>query len=181
MTTGRTIYVVSALLLALAACGKDTESNPAAAPVDASASAAGKAADDTVADATRGMVAGVTAGKSGGLVDLKFKIKARPQLGQPLVIDVAYLPNVASDLMRATFISTEGLSVRSSAVPADYERVQPGAVYRHQLTVVPRDSGVYFVSAIVSMQTSTGDVTRTFSIPVVVGAPPESEAAVQAP
>lgn len=181
MTTGRPIYVVSALLLALTACGNDTESKPAATPVDAPARADGTAAGDTVADATRGMVAGVTAGKAGGLVDLKFKINARPELGQPLAIDIAFLPNVASDLMRATFISTEGLSVRSSEVPADYERVQPGAVYRHQLSVVPRDNGVYFVSAIVSMQTSTGDVTRTFSIPVVVGAPAESEDAVQAP
>jgi len=181
MTTGRPIYVVSALLLALAACGKDTESKPATTSVNAPAPGDGTTAGDGAADATRDMVAGVTAAKGDGLVDLKFKVKARPQLGQPLVIDVAFLPNVASDLMRATFISTEGLSVRSSEVPADYERVQPGAVYRHQLTVVPLYNGVYFVSAIISMQTSTGDVTRTFSIPVVVGAPPESEDAVQAP
>jgi hypothetical protein len=181
MATARPILIASALVLALAACGNDPESKPAATSAGAPAPGDGTTAGDGTADATRDMVAGVTAAKGAGLVDLKFKVEARPELGQPLVIDVAFLPNVASDLMRATFISTEGLSVRSSEVPADYERVQAGAVYRHQLTVVPRDNGVYFVSAIISMQTPTGDVTRTFSIPVVVGAPSESEAAVQAP
>lgn len=180
MATARPLILASALVLALVACGNDTESNPAASPVAAPVPGDAAAAN-SVADATRGMVAGVTVGKPGGLVDLKFKVKSRPELGQPLPIDVAFIPTVASELMRATFISTEGLSVRSSEVPADYERVQPGAVYRHVLTVVPRDNGVYFVSAIVSMQTSAGDVTRTFSIPVVVGAPPESEAAGPAP
>lgn len=181
MATAGPLFIASALILALAACGNDTESTPAGGPVDVPVSGAGTAASDGAADATRDMVAGVTVGKGDGLVNLKFKINARPELGQPLAIDVAFLPNVASDLMRVTFISTEGLSVRSSEVPAEYERVQPGSVYRHQLTVVPRDNGVYFVSAIVSMQTATGEVARTFSIPVVVGAPPESEAAVPAP
>jgi hypothetical protein len=53
--------------------------------------------------------------------------------------------------------------------------VQRGSVYRHQATVIPKDNGVFSLSAIVMVQTEAGDVTRTFSIPVVVGAPPDEE------
>lgn len=182
MVSGRALLIVSALVFALGACGKDMGSNSGTMPAQAPSPGDDAAATgDGVADATRDMVAGVTTGKAGGLVDLKFKIKSRPELGQPLAIDIAILPKVASELMRANFIASEGLTVRTSPVPADYQQVQPGAIFRHELTVVPRENGVYFVSAIVLVQTDAGDVARTFSIPVVVGAPPESEATGQAP
>ena len=184
MISGRALVVVGALICALGACGGDKEPGRAPTPAGATSPAAGnRAPSDSVEDATRGMVAGVHAGKSGGLVDLKFKLKSRPEIGQPLAIEVALLPNAVAEVMRATFSSTEGVSVRTSEVPAEYRRVQPGSVYRHELTVVPHENGVYFVSATVMVQTDAegGEVFRTFSIPVVIGAPQESEAAVQTP
>jgi hypothetical protein len=75
--------------------------------------------------------------------------------------------------MNVTYLATEGLAVETSTLPSRYERVQPGSVYRHQATVVPRADGVFSLSAIVMVQTDQGDVTRTFSIPIVVGAPPD--------
>lgn len=176
MIQGRSLAVLATLAFTLAACGGGQEPGDAAArPATSSAGPR-----DPALEATRGMVSGVSAGKpEGAAVDLKFDIKSRPELGQPLTIDIALLPKVASDIMRATFISTEGLSIRASEVPAEYRQVQPGSVHRHQLTLVPRDEGVYYVSAIVMVQTPAGELARTFSIPVVVGAPPETEAAAQ--
>ena len=128
------------------------------------------------------MVSGVAAGRAAdAFVDLKFELKARPEIGKPLTIDVALLPRVATEAMNVTYLANEGLAVQQSSMPSKYEHVQAGSVYRHQATVVPSDQGVYSLSAIVMVQTDTGDVTRTFSIPVVVGAPPDNEAISAAP
>lgn len=177
MTRMTALLTLGALVCALGACG-DEKPAKAPAPATATTPAASKASPgDSVEDLTRDMVAGVAAGKSGGLVDLKFRLKSRPEIGQPLTIEIALLPNVPAELMRATFTATEGLSVRTSEVPAEYQRVQPGSLYRHELTAVPREQGVYFVSATVMVQSSEGeDVYRNFTIPVVVGTPPETEA-----
>jgi hypothetical protein len=182
MISRRPVLPLSVLICALIACGGDQESVKTSAPTVAASPAAGAAAPDKgVEEATRDMVAGVTAGKSAGLVELKFKLKSRPEIGQPLTIEVALLPNTAAEVMRATFSATEGLTVGTSEVPAEYQRVQPGSIYRHEVSVVPREHGVYFVSATVMVQTDTGEVFRTFSIPVVIGVPPESEAAAPNP
>ncbi len=128
------------------------------------------------------MVSGVAAGRAAdAVVDLKFELKARPEVGKPLAIDVALLPRVATDVMNVTYLAPDGLAVQPTAMPSKYEHVQAGSVYRHQATVVPSDNGVYSLSAVVMVQTDTGDVTRTFAIPVVVGAPPDNEARSAAP
>lgn len=168
--------------LALAACGdKDPNAAPGQAPAKSTDPAPTATAENAEA-ATRGMVAGVSAGKAAdAAVDLKFELRSRPEIGQPLTIGVALIPHVETPSMRATFISTEGLSVRTSEVPAEYRDVQPGSVYRHELTVVPRENGVYYVSAVVMMQMDSGELNRTFSIPVMVGAAPESETGADQP
>jgi hypothetical protein len=176
MTKITGLLTAGALVCALAACGGDEK--PSQAPRPATVSASSDASPGkSVEDATRDMVAGVAAGKGAGLVDLKFRIQSRPEIGQPLTIEIALLPNTAAELMRATFTATEGLSVRTSEVPAEYQQVQAGSLYRHELTAVPREQGVYFISATVMVQGSAGeDVYRNFSIPVVVGTSPETEA-----
>ena len=127
-------------------------------------------------EATRGMVSGVAPGRAAdAAVDLKFELKSRPETGKPLTIDIALLPKVASDVMNVTYLANEGLTVQASTLPSRYERVRPGSVYRHQVTVVPRENGVFSLSAIVMVQTDAGDVTRTFSVPVVIGGPPDAE------
>ena len=67
----------------------------------------------------------------------------------------------------------------AATTPSKYEHVQSGSVYRHQAIVVPKEEGVFSLSAIVMVQTDAGDVTRAFSIPVVVGAPPDDGKSAQ--
>lgn len=157
------------------ACGEEARDDGTAPPAAATkpAATAKPLAGATIAEATKGMVSGVTnPSKPGAPVDLKFELKARPEAGQPLPIEIAFVPRVATESLRATFIATEGLSV-SSSVPAEFQKAQPASVYRHTLTVVPREDGVYYVSAIVLMDMPNGPEARTFSIPVIVGAPQE--------
>ncbi len=82
--------------------------------------------------------------------------------------------------MRVTYISTDALAVQPMVAPAEYREIQAGNVYRHELSVVPRDNGVYYVSAVVLLDTDTGSVARTFAIPVVVGAPDQAAAPSEA-
>jgi hypothetical protein len=174
----RSFALSLALCGLIAGCGDDPGADPvqqgaAAHEADARTAAA-------TAEATKGMVAGVTnASKPGAPVDLKFKIGERPAVGKPLSIEVAFVPRVATDHLRATFIATDGLQVQPSDVPASFEKAQPASVYRYTLTVVPRDEGVYYVSAIVLMDLSSGAEARTFNIPVLVGIPDESAETAQ--
>lgn len=174
MTSGRDLVVVAIFAALLTACGDNPEPVAAGAPATATAKPAAPAA--AMEEATRGMVSGVAPGRvEDAPVDLKFDLKSRPEVGKPVTIDIALLPKVASEVMNVTYLANEGLTVQTSPLPSRYERVQPGSVYRHQATVVPRENGVFSLSAIVMVQTDAGDVTRTFSIPVVVGAPPDEE------
>jgi hypothetical protein len=175
MTSRRDLFIVAILAASLTGCGDEPEPATTGAPAPA-ATAKAVAPANGVEEATRGMVSGVAPGRAAdAAVDLKFELKARPEVGKPLTIDVALVPNVASDVMNVTYLANEGLAVQTSPLPSKYEHVQPGSVYRHQAIVVPKEDGVYALSAIVMVQTDAGDVTRTFSIPVVVGAPPDEE------
>jgi hypothetical protein len=179
MTSRRDFLIVAILAASLTGCGEDPEpaTSGAAAPT-AAAKPAARAND--VEEATRGMVSGVAPGRAAdAAVDLKFDLKSRPEVGKPLTIDIALLPKIASEVMNVTYLANEGLTVQTSTLPSKYEHVQSGSVYRHQAIVVPKDEGVFSLSAIVMVQTDSGDVTRTFSIPVVVGAPPDTERSAQ--
>ncbi len=166
--------IVTMLASALMACGGDSEPNAGQAPAGASsADIEAAAARADIAEATRSMVSAVSGGKQGELLDLKFELKSRPQVGEPLTIDIALIPRVSSEQLSATFIANEGLTVRASETPADYRNVQRESMYRQELIVVPKENGVYFLNAVVMIRTEAGDLTRTFSIPVLVGPPPE--------
>jgi hypothetical protein len=174
----RSIAGAAVVVLCLVACGEDA-AQPAGPAADTTRQARAKA----TVDETRGMVAGVTdEKKKGAPVDLKFEIKSRPALNEALPIDIAFVPREASELLRATFLATEGVSVSQSPEPAEYKDVQPQGVYRHTLTVVPKQDGVFYVTAIVVMNTSSGAAeSRTFQIPVLVGAPEDATEATKAP
>ncbi|HSD74267.1 MAG TPA: hypothetical protein VLB75_05815 [Steroidobacteraceae bacterium] len=181
MTRAREFLIIAMLAALGTACGNG--SGPVAPGPPTGAPAGTAAAPSREAeDATRGMVGGVAAGRAAdAIVDLKFELKSRPEVGKPLTVDIALLPKVATDVMNITYLATEGLTVQPTTMPSKYERVQPGSVYRHQATVIPKDNGVFSLSAIVMVQMDTGDVTRTFSIPIVIGAPPDDEARSAAP
>jgi hypothetical protein len=162
--------VTCILATVLAGCGRESPTDSSQAGQPAPAVSARSAEGDAT---LKRMVSGVSASKDESLVDLKFELKARPQVGKPLDIDIALLPKVAADSMQVTYISADALPVQPVKVPADYRNVQAGNIYRHQVSVIPKDIGVYYVSAVVMIDSETGSLTRTFAIPVLVGEPPD--------
>ncbi len=163
------------LMLVAAFAGCSREPQNAQAPTTATPSTPSKTAAESDA-ALKRMVSGVSAGKNDATVDLKFELKARPQVGQPLTIEVALLPKLVAETMRVTYIATDALAVQPVTLPGEFHNVQAGSVYHHEVSVIPRDNGVYYVSAVVLLDSDTGSVARTFAIPVVVGPPPDAPA-----
>jgi hypothetical protein len=162
------------LAMTLFGCGREPASDNAQVAATPATAAKSPASDA----ALKGMVSGVSAGKDES-IELKFELKDRPQLGQPLTISIALLPKVSANTMRVTYISTDALAVQPGAAPAEYRDIQSGSVYRHELSVVPRDNGVYYVSAVVLLDTDSASIARTFAIPVVVGAPADRAATTE--
>jgi hypothetical protein len=173
----RASLLVLAGVVLLAGCGSDSESSSAAAVAPGpSAKATAK-----VAELTKGMVGAVSSEKPGAAVSVKFDVKSRPEVGKPAQVEVAMAPQHAGNLMRITYISGPGLAIQPSNAPTEYQNVQPGAVYRHEVAVTPQENGVFYLSVIIQLEAGAEPQVRTFSIPIVVGPVPEQKTTAAPP
>ena len=130
---------------------------------------AASAADQELERQTQGMVSAVTLGRlNSDAIALKFALQARPEVGQPLKVDLAFLPQVASESLSASFIPVAGLTISPDQAPAQFANVQPATAYRYTLSVVPDASGVFYLSTVAHLDTASGPAVHTFSIPVLV-------------
>jgi hypothetical protein len=159
-----------ALVLGLSGCGGSSdESGSMAGQAHKKGAAHQKKADPGVR-APEDMVAAVSASKSGPPVELKFELRERPEAGQPLDVDIAVLPDApAISRIYAKFQGGEGFSVVDGSELSDVEKPAMGSVIRHVVRVVPKQDGIFALSATVAVDAGNDSLTRTFSIPVIVG------------
>lgn len=116
------------------------------------------------------MVAAVSAGKGGPPVELKFELRGAPQAGQPLDVDVAILPDAqAISRLYGQFTGGEGVDLVDGGDLAAVEKPAQGAVIRHVVRVLPKKDGIFTFNAAVTVDLADDSVTRTFTIPVIVG------------
>jgi hypothetical protein len=116
------------------------------------------------------MVAAVSAGKGGPPVELKFELRGAPQAGQQLDIDIAILPDApAINRLYGRFQAGDGIDMVEGADLAAVDKPAQGTVIRHVLHVLPKQDGIFTLSAAVSVELADDSVTRTFTIPVIVG------------
>ena len=103
-------------------------------------------------------------------MELKFELREAPQAGQALEVDVAILTDApAINRLYAQFSGGDGIDlVEGSNLPA-IEKPAPGQVIRHLVSVLPQKDGIYTFNAAVTVDLADGSVTRTFTIPVIVG------------
>jgi hypothetical protein len=165
------LVVAIALLAGLSACGGSSNQ-----PADATHSTAKKSepghhgpanpAERSLAD----MVTAVSAGKGGPPVELKFELRDAPKAGQALEVDMAILTDAAAiNRVYAQFSGGDGIDlVEGSNLPA-IEKPAQGQVIRHLVQVLPQKDGIYTLNAAVTLDLADGSVTRTFTIPVIVG------------
>jgi hypothetical protein len=156
-----------ASLCLLAGCGSSSGSGAATSKskkvhTQVSTDSAGRPAED--------MVAGVSLAKAGPPVALKFELREPPQVGQLLDVDIAVLPGApVINRIYAKFQGAEGLElVEGGALPA-IDKPAMGSIIRHVVRLLPKQDGVFTVSATVSVDLADDSITRTYSIPVIVG------------
>jgi hypothetical protein len=118
----------------------------------------------------RDMVSAVSSGKASAEIDLKFALRERPVVGEPVDIDVALIPGHDLDQIYATFSAADGLEVTKGGRMPQLEHPEAGAPISHTVTIVAQRDGIFFVSATVLADSPTNSVTHLFSIPVIAGA-----------
>jgi len=161
---------VAALLLTLYGCGSSNDSTDAGNSKKAASAVTKKHVMDPGNRPLEDMVAAVSAGKGGPPVALKFELRSSPQAGQPLDLDVAVLPDAQSIArINGSFRGSDGLDLVDGGELEAVDKPAPGAVIRHVVRVLPKQDGIYTVTAAVSVDLASDSITRTFTIPIIVG------------
>jgi hypothetical protein len=114
------------------------------------------------------MASAVVSGKTSAPVDLRYELAAKPEIGQPLEIALAFLPTAPADALEVEVSGMPGLTV-ASGVAVKFDKVQAGETYTHKVLVQASGTGTYYFSVIAKMVTQARTEARTFSVPVVVG------------
>jgi hypothetical protein len=161
--------VAAALVLGSSGCGSTTESTAAAHARKTPGHHPAQVADPA-ARAPGDMVAAVSLSKTGPPVELKFELRQRPQVGQPLDVDIAVLPVSADiDSLYARFQAGEGLDLVAGSNLPGVDKPAQGVPIRHTVRIIPKRDGIFTLSATVGVNSAKDSVSRTFSIPVIAG------------
>jgi hypothetical protein len=149
-------------VVGLAGCGS-SEPDPNATPTSGKPKAGRPAGP---AD----MVAAVSASKVPGEVDVKFALSDRPAVGKPVDIRLALTPTIELDRLYARFQPSEGMDLVKGGETDHIDRPAVGTDIAHTVTVTPKADGIFYVTATVISDSSTGSVSRIYSIPIIAGA-----------
>jgi hypothetical protein len=116
------------------------------------------------------MVTAVSAGKAGPPIALKFELRQPPKAGEALDVDIAVLPDApAINRIYGRFQATEGLDLVDGGQLGQVDKPAAGSIIRHVVRVLPKQDGIYTLTATVSVDQGDDSMTRVFSIPVIVG------------
>src|SRR5579863_4607456 len=157
------------VLALLCACGS---SEPGAQSQTAAARNSHKVLDPAQALA-RSMVSAATQTKPGSAplpVQVKFALRARPDVAQPLDIDLQIVPTASNlDRIFGKVEGDEGLELVGSDELAEAEKPVENTPIDRSIKVLPKHNGIYLVTASVSVDIGGQISTQTFQIPVIAG------------
>jgi hypothetical protein len=152
-------------VLALAGCS-DAGPEPSAVPTNVDAAPAKKPKGDQLPSE---MVAAVAAGKNASAISVHFALGSPPTVGTAVPVKIAIVPHQPFATVRVHFESHEGLTLPAGADFGPENDVSPEKPLSHQLTLLPDKEGMFMVTATVDTLSDDANITRIFSIPVVVG------------
>jgi len=128
-----------------------------------------KAASPEAARLEANMVKAVRIGEGQPDVDLKFELTQRPEVGKPVEVSVALIPNVRLERLYARFQPAEELDLIKGGETDQIARPAAGTPIMHTLTVVPKRDGIFTLTAVVLTDSQSDSVSRSFSIPIIAG------------
>jgi hypothetical protein len=168
-TATRTLTLCVAAAMLLCACGSGSKQT-AATPKKPAAGAA-KAVDPANAISAN-MVSAVAINKTTGVpVEVRFELKDRPQVAQPVEVDLVIVPLSGSvDRVSGKVQAEDGLDlIDGGQIPAT-DRPPEGVPIRHTIRVQPKQDGIFMFSAVVTVDAAGQSTSQTFSMPVIAGA-----------
>jgi hypothetical protein len=166
---------LSLAALALAACGSEPEPDSAAATASKPANQSAAASDDP----TSRMARAVGNGKPGAAVGIRYEFASRPAVGTPTDLQIAFIPNAGVDSLDIVISGMDGVTL-AGPLSASFAEVEPSKAYLHTVSVLPDRGGVFYLSVVATTQIGNSNLSRTFSIPFVVGnVPAQQKAAPQ--
>jgi hypothetical protein len=165
MKTGRVLFIGS--LAAMSACHGDSGAPPQSASTPQVRAALLAKKGPTAAELTAGMVEAVSQGKSQLAVQLKFHLRQKPTVGQPLDVDIAVISQIDSGAAEVQITGGDGLTVAAGASQIELSNLQAGEVYRQSFKVTPTADGVLLLGLTLSVKHDEMTDSRVFSIPVI--------------
>lgn len=117
------------------------------------------------------MVSAVAANQgAGSAVQLKFELGGRPEVGQPLDVNVVVVPVAAGvDRISGTFQGDDGLDIVGGSNLLATDKPAPGAPISHAIKVIPRVDGIFALGATISTEANGQTASQKFTIPVIAG------------
>ena len=119
------------------------------------------------------MVSAATQTKPGSTplpVEVKFALRAKPDVAQPLDIDLQIVPTAGNlDRIFGKVEGDEGLELVGSDELAEAEKPVENTPIDRTIKVLPKQNGIYLVTARVSVDMGGQISTQTYQIPVIAG------------
>jgi len=165
----RNLVLFLAAAVLFAGCGSRSSGGSAAGQTPGKA--ATRKAANPADELSRNMVSAVAANKpSTQPVQVKFELQDRPDVGQPVDVDLAIVPMSASvDRLSGKVEGEDGLELLEGAQIAATDRPAEGVPIRHAVKVVARREGIFTVHAVLTVDASGQSSTETYSMPVIAG------------
>jgi len=167
--------VLGVMIVVLAGCGADPE--PEASPTVMRAAQAAKAA---AADPVTRMARAVGGGKPGASVDVKYEFLAKPEVGKPVEVDLALIPNAGVSAVDIEISGMDGISL-TGTLTQTFTDAKAGEPYKHRFSLLPERNGVFYLTVVATTHIGAATMGRTFSIPFVVGVASPVQEKVEAP
>jgi hypothetical protein len=114
------------------------------------------------------MVAAVADAKPGAArVSVRFDLRTRPQVAQPLDLDLVILPSAGLDRVSGKIEAGDGLDLVSGADIPPADRPAEDVPISYSIRVVPRREGVLTLRTVISSESAGVPSSQTFSIPLI--------------
>jgi hypothetical protein len=163
---GRNLALSLAAAALLAGCGARSPagSGPAKTPARTA-----KTALSPSDELSRSMVSAVPANKPSTVpLQVKFELRDRPDIGQPLELDLAIVPmSGAVDRVWGKVEGEDGLDLVDGAEIAPAEHPVEGAPIRHVVKVLPQREGIFTVRAVLTVDAGGSPSTESYLMPVI--------------
>ena len=163
---GRNLALSLAVAALLAGCGSHSPSGIGPAKTPARTAKTAVIPSDEL---SRSMVSAVPANKPSTVpLQVKFELRERPDIGQPLELDLAIVPmSGAVDRVSGKVEGEDGLELVDGVEIAPTERPVEGAPIRHVVKVLPKREGIFTVRAVLTVDAGGSPSTETYLMPVI--------------